>query len=651
MKKRSLALLVAVFTLVAVSCSSMLKTANEPSKGKPIGQVGEQLFYNSDLNLNYQPISGSTDTLADKIAFLPSFLLYQAKIAEARRVGLFENESLNKEYQDFGTRAAFAYWIENDIKEQMLNDFIKKSEEELLVSYMLINLSENSPAEDTLAAYNKLLEARQKVLDGGDFDSLSVIYSTKLRGKTVGGELYYLTAGATVKPFEETIYSQALNTPSMPFRSQYGMHLSYVKDRRERKRDREVSHIILFDRSREYKEHTVDSLIGILDGVYEQLQNGAPWDSLVQTYSMDASSRNNGGKIGWINNGRYNKVFSDTVMNMNEKPGYLTKPFYSGYGVQILRLDSIRTFTSESEKRTHYENLLKDTPSYTVDESVVRSKVKSKLSISIDSTGIDNLLTKIIDFDSTRIKALELSVFDAVNSLITVGGKTYSEQDIVSFFKDRYPELFAAKTAYTMINELENDAVDDHILEISRSEFKEFDQTMNNYKNGLAVFKITEDSVWNYAKLDTNALMSLYEKKRFSYQLPERVEFIRFASISDSLLLQGVNAFQLNPSISLDSLTKDYPRLIVRHDSTSYLNEEPFIPLSSLNTGEYSDIYSFKGRKTIIFKKQILPSRPMTFDEAIYRVISDLQIQREKEWNESLNMRYQIRPFPNAVNK
>lgn len=649
MKKNSLAILFAVFTIVAVSCTTLLKTANITSKGKPIGQVGENLFYNEDLNLNYQPISGSTDTLADKKSFLPSFLLYQAKISVAQKVGLFENQELNKEYQDFGSRAAYAYWIENDIKEQMLQNFIAKSQEELLVSYMLINLSENSSPEDTLAAYNKLLEAREKVLNGQDFDSLSAIYSTKLRGNSVGGELYYLTAGATVKPFEDTIYNQELNVPSMPFRSQYGMHLSYVKDRRPRKQDREVSHIILFDRSREYKEQTVDSLVGVLSGVYDELMNGADWDSLVEKHTMDAGSRFKGGKIGWVNNGRYNKIFSDSVMNMKTEIGNFTSPFYSGYGVQIIRLDSIRTFKNDQEKRNHFENLLKDTPSYTVDESVVRAKVRAILPFTVDSTGVKTLLSKIIEFDTTKIKSLDATMFNDTEQLISIGRLSYTEQAILSFFKDRYPELLANKSAYTMINELENDAIDKHILEVTRSEFAEFDQTMHNYKNGLAVFKITEDSVWNFAKLDTTKLMDLYEKKRFSYQLPERVEFYRFASTNDSLLLQGVEAFKTN-KFSIDSLISVYPRLIVRHDSTAYLNEEPFEPLATMAVGEYSDIYSFKGRKTLILKKAILPSRPMTFDEAIYRVISDLQILREKEWNDSLKSRYKLTSFIENIN-
>lgn len=650
MKKRSLAILFAVFTIVAVSCTTLLNTANKPSKGNPIGQVGEQLFYNDDLNLNYQPISGSTDTLADKIEFLPSFLLYQAKISEAQKIGLFENEALNSEFQDFGTRAALAYWIENDIKEKMLKDFMSKSEEELLVSYMLINLSESSAPEDTLAAYNKLLEAREKVINGADFDSLSLIYSTKLRGSTVGGELYYLTAGSTVKPFEDTIYSQDLNVPSMPFRSQYGMHLSYVKDRRARKKDREISHIILFDRSREYKEQTVDSLVGILNTVYDELINGASWDSLVQKYTMDAGSRTNGGKIGWVNNGRYNKTFSDSVMNISSGVGTITEPFYSGYGVQILRFDSVRTFQTEKDRRNHFENLLKETPAYSIDESIVRAKVKSKLSVNLDSVAINNFLVKLTSFDSTRIKALVPIDFEADTTIMTIGRLSYTEQEILAFFKDRYPELFAGKSAFTMINELGNDAVDMHILEITRSEFAKFDETMQNYKNGLAVFKITEDSVWNYAKLDTSRLMQLYEKRRFSYQLPERVEFYRFAATNDSLLMQGVRAFKTT-SLPIDSLTKQYSRLIVRHDSTAYLSEEPFIPLSELAVGEFSDIYSFKGRKTVILKKETLPSRPMTFDEAIYRVISDLQILREDEWNELLKSRYQITPFPEFVNK
>jgi hypothetical protein len=129
--------------------------------------------------------------------------------------------------------------------------------------------------------------------------------------------------------------------------------------------------------------------------------------------------------------------------------------------------------------------------------------------------------------------------------------------------------------------------------------------------------------------------------------LPERIAFIRFASIVDTVLQDAVEAHK--SGMPIDSILAMSDRIIIRSDSTSFLSEEPFTPLQSMSAGEYSDIYSFKGRKTIIFHNGVLPARKMRFDEAIYRVISDYQSIREKEWEASLKERYTIQQFPENI--
>ncbi|MDV7400676.1 peptidylprolyl isomerase, partial [Arthrospira platensis SPKY1] len=86
------------------------------------------------------------------------------------------------------------------------------------------------------------------------------MYSSLQRGRSMGGELYYVSAGATVEPFEDTMYSLQVGEVSLPFRSQYGMHLAQVNDRRPRQADRKLSHMILFDQDRNYTPEVIDSL-------------------------------------------------------------------------------------------------------------------------------------------------------------------------------------------------------------------------------------------------------------------------------------------------------------------------------------------------------------------------------------------------------
>ncbi|MDV7393053.1 hypothetical protein RZS08_16900, partial [Arthrospira platensis SPKY1] len=109
-----------------------------------------------------------------------------------------------------------------------------------------------------------------------------------------------------------------------------------------------------------------------------------------------------------------------------------------------------------------------------------------------------------------------------------------------------------------------------------------------------------------------------------------------------SSLIQAYDAY-LNGTKDLDALKEAYPRVIFRADSTSYLSEEPYTRLETLADDHASDIFSFKGRKTILHKIGWLPARPMTYDEAQFRVISDYQEIREREWVDRIHQRYAIR--------
>lgn len=634
-------------TLTLAGCSSLGSIfSRNDTRGPVIGYIDANPYYYTDLKAGYQPVGTVADTLQELKQFLPSFLDYEAKILEAQKNGLFEDSALNAEYREFGKRAAYAYWTENDIKEQILQTYMQRAQEELLVSYMLITLKNDASPQDTLRAYNKLLEARQKIIEGADFDSLSNIYSSKSRGRSAGGELYYITAGTTVLPFEDQIYNLDLMEVSMPFRSRFGMHLAMVKDRRPRKADRHLSHILIFDENRNYTPEVQDSLVKSLEPVYDQLINGASWDSLAAEVSQDKSSSNKGGQIGWVNYGRYNEVFSDSAMNMTAEAGSITRPFYSGYGGHILKLDSIRTFSSKQQEKDFYREELAGSDRLKTDDSTVREKIRPLLSINIDSVQVGAFIDSFKN-DSTKIKALNIATTSTLKPSIQVGDLTYTKADILSFFQERYPELMASKMAWSMVNELVDAAIDEHVLDISRQKFPEFDKTMRNYRNGLAVFKITEDSVWNYAKQDTAALQALFEQQPQNYQLPERVEYIRFAALADSVLTQAKDLHQ--QGLAIDSILNTIDQLIIHHDSTSYLDEQPFEPLKTLRSGEYSEIYSYKGRKTLIFEGDLLDARPMRFDEAIYRVISDYQLIREQAWTKDLRARYAIQPLPENI--
>ena len=96
--------------------------------------------------------------------------------------------------------------MENQVKDELLNEYIERAQTEIHASHILITLPQNPVRADTLRAYNRLVEAREKALAGENFDSLSVVYSSTQQGRSVGGDLGYFSVGWAVKDFEDAVY-------------------------------------------------------------------------------------------------------------------------------------------------------------------------------------------------------------------------------------------------------------------------------------------------------------------------------------------------------------------------------------------------------------------------------------------------------------
>lgn len=81
-------------------------------------------------------------------------------------------------------------------------------------------------------ARNRLLEFRQRILDGEDFERLAKLYSIDYGSGAEGGDIGWMGKGDTVKEYQDITDTLEVGKLSQPFRSQFGWHLVEVTDRR-----------------------------------------------------------------------------------------------------------------------------------------------------------------------------------------------------------------------------------------------------------------------------------------------------------------------------------------------------------------------------------------------------------------------------------
>jgi len=633
-------------SLLSVSCS--FKVPENPGD-TVVGLVDEDQITLNELKANYDPalVSDSVKD-SDLKDFLPVYLNFKAKLRSAREAGYMQTEAFQKELQTYARESAYGYWLKNVVDKELYDEYSGRSEELLRAKQLLIRLPGDATPSDTQRVYNRLMQAREEYRQGTSFSNLVEQYASVVNNQRQGGNLGYFTAGRMVKPFEDAAYSLKIDSVSMPVRTRFGYHLIVVTERIPRPADRNISHIFFRTRGRDVG---VDSALAKAYKVYRKLQEGMPWNKAVQKYSEDTSTKKRGGDIGWINYGQLVESFIDSVYAIETK-GVPTKPTLTPYGVHIFRLDSIRTYSSENQRKEELTRQLEQLPRYKNRKDIVHKRVLDSASALLQK-GVEQDFIKYIESlpDTTKMQTLTVPTDMGIMVHYVVSDSSYTISDYVSWLKRTFPnqKLYTYKQVW--LDDYKEYLARKHIVQESLKRFPGFVLDYNEFRNSLAVFQITQDSVWTYAENDTAKLKSHYNKNTASYKQPAQYLFYKFTSVNDSLL--QIAKKKIESGIHADSINTQYTGLYIKLDSVDVnLVGDNFFPyLNYLGSNEYSRIYKENNRYKMYYLKAVKEARTKSFEEALPVIINEIQQQREKKWLAALRKRHAVKAYPERLEK
>jgi peptidyl-prolyl cis-trans isomerase SurA len=177
----------------------------------------------------------------------------------------------------------------------------------------------------------------------------------------------------------------------------------------------------------------------------------------------------------------------------------------------------------------------------------------------------------------------------------------------------------------------------------------EFKDLMTDYKNGIFVFKLQEDEVWNKIDVDSSKVFDYFTQHQGDFTWGERVNFSEIFSKSDSL----INAYytELQNGADFDSLAARYTeRMGFRVKKGEYgLTETGDSELAEtaakLNApGDYSKPFKFENGYSIVKLIEKKPAGAKTFEEAKAEAMSSYQEKEsarlEKEYVDGLKQTY-----------
>ncbi len=633
-----------------ILASLLLSSCTPKQADIVVAKFDDEQIKMNEFEKMYAKNSGSydeakNDSLSQLKNFLDLYVNFKMKLRDASVRGFDSNPELNQELKDYEKKVGVSYILEKQILEPGLKNLYDKRKYELRVSHLMIRPDSNGDQ----AAKERAVAILDSIKHGASFSDMVKKYSDDTYSKNIGGDIYYVTAGLLPPEFEDAAYATAVDSiyPSV-VHSRYGYHIIKVTDKRERIPQIKASHILVNFNNPEGQVDTAYARAKI-DTVMQKIKAGEDFAELAKQYSNDSGSAKNGGDLGFFGRRMMVKEFDEAAFNL--KPGEVSDVVRTNFGYHIIKVTEQKPYPSFDQDKEELEKIFKQTRYQTEYDSLI-DKLKDQYGFHLNEQVLAEVLKNA---DSLRVGS-QIKNYDALKDQPLV---TYNKIDTIrvqaaieSMNSER--QFMNRVIDSNILNSVINKVVGDSLLAVAALDLDktdpEFAALMDDYRNGIYVFKLQDDEVWSKINADSTKLYDYYEKTKDKYVWPDRINFSEIFTKSDSLI--HVYYTELQNGADFDSLASNY---------TEHNNMKPkagnyglvaidYSPLASKTNellsqpGTYSEPFASSGGFVIVKLIAKDPSHPKTFEDAKAEVSGAYQEAESKRleqaYLESLKKRY-----------
>ena len=440
---------------------------------------------------------------------LDLFINYTLKVKEAYQLKLDTLPSYIKEIETYRNQLSAPYLQDKSFTENLIKEAYFRTKNEIKAKHILIRTKKNAKPADTLAAYNKILKIRNRILAGEDFEKVAAATSDddsardnpqrKFKGNK--GNLGYFSAFKMVYPFEEAAYKTPVGEVSMPFKTRFGYHILKVDNIRVSKGEVEVAHILVTDLAPTGKTK--------IDEVYTKLIEGKSFDSLAKRYSNDNSSKDKGGKLTKFGTGRMVPSFEKAAFSLRDI-GDFSKPFKTRFGWHILRLLKKHPLKSFEEMKATITERLKRSGRMKLSDDAVLNKLKKNYRIT------EHESAKLI-LNRKDIRAISKDSLQ--NILFSINERNFTQAAFVSSIANKKRQPIAA-----LFELYKNEEIVKYFKENLVNTAPEYATILKEYEDGLLFFELMQQKIWHKSSKDTLGLKQFFVENKKNYAVEDLSE-------------------------------------------------------------------------------------------------------------------------------
>lgn len=641
MKSKKIFVAGMLFFFVAAFAQNVTKNVLFTINDKPYYTDEFSRVYKKNLDLV------KDESQKDLNQYLELFIGYKLKVNKAYRLGLQNNPAYQNELKSYRAQLAKNYVNDTKITNELVEEAYQRLQKEIKAAHILILADENATPEDTLKAYKKIVEVRQKALNGEDFSTLAAQYSEDPTAKDNKGELGYFTAFRMVYDFENAAYKTPVGSISKIIRTKFGYHILKVEEIRANRGEVTVAHIMILKPKPEDTDQ--QKAANTIQEIYKKIQQGEKFEDLAKQFSEDKASASKGGVLNKFASGQLSsEEFENTAFSLNS-PGEISKPFQSQFGWHIIKLLEKHPVKTIEEMKSELENKIgRDDRSKKITASL-NEKLRKKYTVKRDNkqyAAASKLLSESIYEGKWAMpeKANELTLpLVTINGIKKIDGKTFLE-----YVEKQQKSIPVIKPLSKLIENVYQKFVDNQLSvyydENLETEFPEFSYVMEEYRDGLLLFDLMEKEIWERAKVDTVGIQNFYNSVKYNHMWKKRVE----ASIYSSTKLEVIKkALGL---LKKDNLPKDIKEKLNTKDVINIMvNEGVFEEGSDVLPKEFklesgiSPILKQGEYYYVVKTTKVLPESAKTLEECRGKITNDYQQYLEQRWVDDLKQEFSVK--------
>ncbi len=622
-----------------------LLTVSAQKKGETIVTIGDVKVSREEFEANYK--KNNTNVLDKKdlktpAEYLDLYIKFKLKVLEAEKLGYDTVRSYCEELEGYRRELAKPYLTDVSYNDEMVKTAYYRTVNERKASHILIRVTPEAAPADTLAAWNKINDIRNQILAGADFNEMASKYSEDPSAAQNKGLLGYFSAFQMVYPFEDMAYLTPVGQVSPIIRTRFGYHIIKVHDERPAAGEIKVAHIMkMFPQ--QASEETIAKLKLTADSIYQKAVSGADFSELAKKYSDDKQSSTDGGVMNWFTPNNMVPAFAEAAFAL-KNDGDISPVIRTPYGWHIIKRLERRTTQPFEKIKADLEGKIKQNPQISKhSDEVFDRKLRTEYNMKINEPNFSKYLEWIADTANWKKQIAE----DPVQKLQLV---TYADQKLTTGAFTNYLQKlnFRAQVIQTeaqLKNQLDK-FINQELLKYENTQLErkhpDFARIFQEYHDGILLFNISKDKIWDVATSDTARLLNYFDHSTKRYYWNER--------------FKGwiIKANDLYTRANIESLLNE-SKATQKEEYTDLFNTPTDTKI------QITDVVCEKGENPIVDYFIWNGPKPSGFDETTTFVngkieknevkglkdawglySTDFQEQIEKEWIESLQKKYPV---------